>query len=128
MKRIKKDIKEIFKNLGVLLVYIFGSYVYGIENKKSDIDIAILLNGKPDMKKYLLFYKIFSEIFKNKEVDIVFLNQAPLTLRFEVVNDGILIYQDRKYLSYEYKEKILKEYIDFKHHLDQFNKTIIESL
>ena len=37
----KKEVKEIFKEFNIGIVYMFGSFALGIETEKSDIDIGI---------------------------------------------------------------------------------------
>jgi len=132
MKRIKlkNEIKEKLRKNGVLIVYIFGSYILEKTRKNSDIDIGIVFKEKvsKDIHKYIELYKIFSDVFKDREIDIVFLNNADLTLKFDVVNNGKVIYEREKFISFDYKEKVIKEYIDCKYLMEESEKVLIESL
>jgi len=131
MKLSKKVVNKL-KELNISLVYLFGSYVNKKMNFQSDIDIAILFYDdsykKYKLKIYSELYKIFSDIFKNREVDIVFLNESPLTLKFEVVTSGKPIYFEKIDTHYEYKERVIKEYIDFKPLLDEQDKEILNRI
>jgi len=131
MKLNKKVVNKL-KELNISLVYLFGSYVNKKINFQSDIDIAILFYDdsykKYKLKIYTELYKIFSDIFKNREVDIVFLNESPLTLKFEVVTSGKPIYFEKIDTHYEYKERVIKEYIDFKPLLDEQDKEILNRI
>ncbi|MGC9089792.1 MAG: type VII toxin-antitoxin system MntA family adenylyltransferase antitoxin [Caldisericia bacterium] len=130
--RFNKKIKEKFKELNVLIVYLFGSYLTKVMNFQSDIDIGILFSddsySKDRLNIYTELYKICSEIFKEREVDIVFLNDAPLTLKFEVVTNGKPIYYESIDKHYEFKERVIKEYIDFKPLLDEQDEEILKRI
>lgn len=125
--KIDKNTKKLFKEKGIKLVVIFGSFLYK-KDSFSDIDIAVLPSFPSNLNLYNEMYKIFSDLFSSfhKEVDIVFLDKAPLPLKFEIVTSGKPIYEYRNGFFLDYKEKIMKEYIDFKFHLDKFKEAIIE--
>ncbi len=72
--------------------------------------------------------KFSPPLFPNKELDIVFLNNAPLTLKFEVVTTGKVIYSISEKFSADYKERVIKEYIDFKPLLEEQDKILLERI
>lgn len=127
--RLSKKVKEKFKKLKISLIYLFGSYLTKNMNFQSDIDIGILFSDdsyKLDkLKIFIELYKIFSEIFPDREVDIVFLNEVPLTLKFEVVTEGKPIYFENIEDHYNFKERVIKEYIDFKPLLDEQDRELL---
>ncbi len=53
MHNICEMIKELSSIFGGLLyeVILYGSYARGTQKKESDVDIAVILHGKPDMSK-----------------------------------------------------------------------------
>ena len=126
----RKDLKKICKKFNIGIVYIFGSFALGIETEKSDIDIGIVFKDNSYISKrldiYSELYKVFSDIFPKREVDIVFLNDANLLLKFEVVTTGKVIYAEPIDYVMDYKEKIIKEYIDFKPMLEVQNRILLE--
>ncbi len=79
-------------------------------------------------KTFIELYRVLSQEFDNREVDIVFLNNAPLTLKFNVVTQGRVIYRDSVEFEGNFKEKVIKEYIDFKPLLDYNEKLILQRL
>ena len=130
--KLNKRVIDKLKEFNISLVYLFGSYVNKKINFQSDVDIAILFYDdsykKDKLKIYTELYKIFSDIFKNREVDIVFLNYSPLTLKFEVVTSGKPIYFENIDAHYEFKERVIKEYVDFKPLLDEQDEEILKRI
>lgn len=77
----------------VVLAFLFGSVAKKQEKKESDVDIALLLKNKD--KKARIWSKITSLL--QKEIDLVFFDEAPATLISTVFKTGIpLKVKDRK--------------------------------
>ena len=127
--KLSPSVKNKLKNFGIKLVYLFGSTITGNSGINPDIDIAVLSSSSPDLQLYEKLYKLFTSFFlsEKKEIDIIFLNHAPLPLIFEVVSEGKLLFELTKGFSLEYKERITKLYIDFKFHLEQTDKVILDA-
>ncbi len=128
----KKDTRKILKKLSISLIYLFGSSITGTQRAESDIDIGVVFE-KPDRIKntMIIFEELYlslSQVFPDRDLDIVFLDFAPLTLQFEVVTTGKVIYRVSREFEYDYKEKIIKEYIDFKPLLDIQDQILLERI
>ena len=128
--KLSSGCEKLLKEKGVLLVYLFGSEVTGFYGVKRDVDIGVLLSSQeaPYIDIYTELYKIFSPFFKGKELDLLLLNEAPLSLKWEIVNTGKVLFEKKKGFSLDYKEKILKEYVDFQFHLKRFNRAVLEKI
>jgi len=120
------------EKIGVL--YLFGSQVEGTFTPLSDIDLGVvftdtrvLRNAKDSLRIYTYLYELLSDVFPHKEIDIVFLQHSSLSLQFEAVTRGKVLYEVSPYFRVEYTEKVIKEYIDFKPLLDKMNEVIVES-
>jgi len=126
-----KNIIERLKELKIAILYLFDSYGSETQKEDSDIDLGIVFENtevlRDSLKIYEELYLIFSKMF-DREIDIVFLDKAPLTLKFEVVVTGKIIYSISEEFVYEYKERIIKEYIDFKPLLDEQDRVLLERL
>jgi len=110
---------EKFSSLGVSAILIFGSTVEGTAHPESDIDFAVLFKDKSHLKSspvkvYGEIYEELSKNFKGK-IDIVYLHEAPLSLQFNAVNDGELIFCADAEFFYEYKDRVIMLYLDFKY-------------
>jgi predicted nucleotidyltransferase len=107
----KQMIENIAKKNGVVFAVIFGSASQGKERPESDFDIAVLLKKEPDYKTFSRLFSAFSDVFKGKNVDLRFLNEADPFFRFEVVKNGVLIYGSQQDYN-EFKIYSNKIYID----------------
>ncbi len=128
--RLSPSLKKLIEKNGGILVYLFGSEVTGFYGVRPDVDIAVLLSHHtpPSLNTYLELYKIFSPLFPGKELDLVILNEAPLSLRWEIVNTGKVLWEKKRGLALDYKERVFKEYLDFWFHRERFNRAVKERL
>jgi len=99
-----------------VLAYLFGSYAHGKARETSDIDVAVLLG--PDVKGEKL-YDVYRDLFLSicealgtERFDLVLLNRAPLSLRFEIVSQGKLIYARDEETLNGFKIDVIRKYQD----------------
>ena len=116
------------KKLGILVVYLFGSEAYGTTTGMSDIDVGIVLKNPKNLEDTLPLYNaIYSELSKVfrptflKELDIVFLQNAPITLQYNAITFGRIIYEEDPIKRVEYEEKVVNHYLDFKPVIEYFD-------
>ncbi|WP_353684696.1 nucleotidyltransferase domain-containing protein [Thermodesulfovibrio sp. 3907-1M] len=125
----KKFDEEKFKSLGVVAILIFGSLVEGTFHKGSDIDFAVLFRDKtlPMKNPVKVYGEIYSEISKNfkGKIDIVYLHEAPLSLQFNAVTEGLLLFCSDTEFYDEYKDKVIMQYLDFKYFENIFNEAVL---
>lgn len=118
------------QKLGVKLVYLFGSYAEGKSLTLSDIDIGIIfadrsLSNKDFSQVYNQLYDIFTDVFPGREIDIVFLQKATLELRFDVIRHGKILYAASPTDRFNFEEKTMLFYADFKPLLTEFNQVVL---
>lgn len=139
----KKQIKQIEK-IGVETIYLFGSYAKGINHSLSDVDIGIVFAKAEKyrdktMDAYLKLYNIFTDVlpkeylrrrFKMRahEMDIVFLQSAPVSLQFNAIRGAKILYEKDRKKRFEYEEYIIKEYLDLKYFHDLSYKYLLERI
>lgn len=103
---------------GVGAVIIFGSVVEGTAHTESDIDVGVVFEDlKPLKEDPLNVYGMLYEEFTGKirgNVDIVYLHEAPLSLQFEAVTEGIPVFYSSPEFFYDYKERTVLLYLDFR--------------
>ena len=116
---------------GIGLVYLFGSAVLEIEHPLSDIDIGIVFKDKSAKKRdwlrvYMNLYNIFGTIYKGEKIDLIFLEEAPLSLQFDVINYGKVLYRVSPEFEANYREYVAIRYMDFKWVEEECTKTVLE--
>jgi len=119
---IKKIITLAKNNVDVEVLWLYGSRAKNTANIHSDYDIAIAFKNfkLSDIKRYLRPNELeleWSEILKlpEKMLSIIDINQSPSYLNYNIIEQGIVLYdsqsarlykeQDRIYSQYEYQLK-----------------------
>ena len=74
---------------------------------------------------YLTLYDIFTDVFTEKSIDIVFLQRVGIELCFDVIRHGKVIYESSIEERLNFEENIFRKYIDFKPLLNQFDKAVL---
>jgi predicted nucleotidyltransferase len=93
------------------LAVLFGSTARGQARKGSDVDLGLLVD--PDTRETRLKALIELERVAGREVDAVFVNEAPPLLRVEIARDGILIFQRQEDLWRRFKERAIQDWWDW---------------
>lgn len=139
----KKQIKQIEK-IGVETIYLFGSYAKGINHSLSDVDIGIVFAKTEKyrdktMDAYLKLYNIFTDVlpkeylrrrFKTRahEMDIVFLQSAPINLQFNAIRGAKILYEKDRKKRLEYEERVIKRYLDLNYLYNLSYKYLLERI
>ena len=133
----QKSLPEaLLRELGVAVVYLFGSQAEGIAGPMSDIDIGIVyadadsnsLNRNRG-ELYQALYNIFTDVFDMRgfrEIDIIMLDRAPLELRFDVITHGTVIFETDPELRSDFEERTAALYRDFKPLREESNRAVLQ--
>jgi len=125
-----KELREEFKKLGILIIYFFGSRAVGRESPLSDVDIGIVLKTPPlniDTRAlYNKLFELFSELYPDSKVDIVFLQTAPLALQFFAIKEGKILWEGDARFTADYENLAIQQYLDFRPVLDIFDRAAEE--
>mgnify|MGYP001608233144 CR=1 FL=1 len=126
---------KVLEKLGVQAVYLFGSRAQGQEGPLSDYDYAVLLKERGHRRGDSLYdrlYDIFSEIsprtLENDIIDIVFLRDAGLELRFHVIRYGEVLFDSNPKARLNFESETVLLYSDYRPLLDEFDRAIMSSL
>jgi uncharacterized protein len=88
-----ESIKNYFKTRPVLKAYLFGSYVRGMADNKSDIDILVDLDYSQKIGLQFIQMKLDLEKLLNNEVDLVSSNGMSKYIKPIVDVEKRLIYE-----------------------------------
>ena len=100
----------------VQAVYLFGSHADGCANAQSDLDLGVV--GSPEvlaLDRVSMLAEFVNEGFDR--VDLVFLDQADLVVRFEAVRRNCLLFRTPEFDHGSYVSRNLREYFDFEPYL-----------
>ena len=129
MEHIDKIKNFISKQKYIQLSYLFGSSATGKTGPLSDIDIALYLNPNLSRKQFfmkeLLLRSELGKILKtNKLIDVVIMNETPVSLNFEIIKHGKIIFERNRDLRINIETEIMSRYLDRryydKRHLKNF--------
>ena len=126
----KRELKGKLKKLGIFIVYLFGSKAIGRESQLSDIDIGVVFKNPPlsidNRFLYNILYGLFSELYPNSKLDIVFLHNTPLSLQHSAIKVGKILFEEDPIFTADYENLVMNQYLDFRPVLDFFDRVSIE--
>lgn len=124
--------KAALQRLGVTAVVLFGSQARGIAGAASDYDIGVLCTGHDtDRQKDLydgLYDMLSPKIGKLVNIDIVFLDQAPMELCHHVAKYGSALYEAAPNTFARFKERVMIQYADFAPYRRMFQEQILRRI
>jgi predicted nucleotidyltransferase len=128
----KKQLGEIVaRNREVEALFLFGSFAQKESTPLSDIDLAFLPSGKiskaESTKLDNKLYIKLAQSLSTDDITLVNLNEAPLTLAYNIIRHKPLFCRDEATLA-KYKEKILSLYPEVKRMQDNLSAAYLENL
>ena len=127
--------QEELRRLGVQALYLFGSRAMGYEHARSDYDYAVLVKEEGHKRGDALhdrLYDVLSPIsprtLENDVLDIVFLRDAGLELRFHVIRHGRVLFEGDPGAKMNFEARTTLLYCDYRPVLDEFDRNLLESL
>lgn len=124
------ELAEVFKgDERILVAYLFGSKARGLQTPESDTDVAVLLSEPPEdtLEYYLGLVDRLSSVM-GSPVDLVFLNDAPLLLRHQVIKYGRVLFSRDEAARVEWEARSVKEYLDFRPRSDEYDEALLREL
>jgi predicted nucleotidyltransferase len=120
-KHLPKNIHEkidslsglLMKDANIIFAYLFGGLSRGGSNPLSDIDLALYVKRI----KALDYLKLFGEISKTlgtDEIDLVILNNAPLSLTGRILQTRKILTDKNPLIRHKYESMTLRKFSDFK--------------
>lgn len=123
MEVIEESEPVISRDLAIRFILLFGSQAAAKESPLSDIDLAIYVDPeKYGNRAYHLQVEVgllLSRKLKRDDIDIVILNDATPTLRFEAIKNGHILYMKDESEYEDYVVRTLSEYYDSSYFLNR---------
>ena len=130
-KVVKKIQHLINKEPDVIFAYLFGSVATGNNRKDSDVDIAVYFSPELDkLERFDLRLKLADQlaVTLSSDVDLVDIISAPLSLRHQIMREGILISERCKSERVSFEVYSRREYFDFVRYLYRRTNAMINKL
>jgi len=120
VKRIPENIRQkmsllsefFLRDSNVIFAYLFGGMVKDRPNLLSDVDLAVYLK---DIKKlnYLEMFGKIATTLGTDEIDLVILNNAPLSLTGRILQGRKVLVDKKPFIRHLFESRILREFFDF---------------
>lgn len=124
-------LSPIFCKHRVAVAYLFGSYALGMDDHFSDFDLAVVLFELPGEDWWRKWNRLSEEIeplLETKELDLVFLQRAPVLLQWQVITEGKVLYCADEEVRLSFEEQVIGEWLDFSEWLKRFQKEMVEGI
>lgn len=106
----------LYKQEEIIFAYLYGSLAKKTDNKLSDIDLAIYIdeNKKPPSSNFGYRSDLIYDLqkFSKKDIDLIILNEVSITLAFNVIKEGKLLFTKSKRIRTEFHDKTMNKYLD----------------
>ncbi|MHB0876095.1 MAG: type VII toxin-antitoxin system MntA family adenylyltransferase antitoxin [Anaerolineae bacterium] len=117
-EKVVERLRAVLRQEDVVLAYLFGSVARGDAGPLSDVDIAVLFGR--DLSRgeaWDAMLRLGSEvsIALDQEADVVVLEIAPPTLRFAVIDEGLVFLNDDEDRRVNFEVRAIAEYQDTQH-------------
>jgi hypothetical protein len=115
----------------VELAYLHGSVARGTPLSDSDVDLALVLSEPlpPPMERLKLEFEIQDAVAETcglKAVDVRAINQAPLNVQGEIVQEGICLYARNRGFKADFESLTRRKYFDFKPKMERMQTAFLE--
>ena len=131
-EKLKDKIIEYFQDKKeVITVYLYGSVVTGKDAMNSDVDIALLTNPyKNVMEGQRARVRYQTEISRliEREVDLVFLQEAGELLSYQILSKGQVVVETNKETHRSFRAYRLIKCLDFQFLEDRMKKGMVTAM
>lgn len=130
--KVLEKVAEFFEEKDeVDLAYLFGSTSRGDKGKLGDFDLGVLLREPLEEQGMLQFQlKLLDDLvslLKADKVDLIIMNDAPLSLNYNIIKEGILLKDDEE-KRIKFEKNIMSEYLDRKYYMDRHARIAIKGI
>lgn len=115
----------------VVAAYLFGSLARSQTGPLSDVDIAVLLTpdlGEEAAVERQLDLMVTLDDLDPREVQVTLLNHTSLTLAYQVVRDGILLYERSRPQRIDFEVRAMHRYFDVQPMLEFHAQVLMQQI
>ena len=97
----------------ILFAYLFGSFAKASHGPLSDVDIAVYFDGDDLSERTIQILGDLIDILKTDDIDLVILNNAPITLRMKILQNKRILADNVPFARQAYESITIRAYLDF---------------
>jgi predicted nucleotidyltransferase len=115
----------------VVAAYLFGSVARGQARPASDVDVAVLLDLERSPLEQVERQLDLTEALgatANRPVQITMLNRAPPILIYQVLRDGLLLYERDTQERIAFEVRAIRIYLDLKPMLEFLSERLLSRI
>ena len=133
LARLRTAAPAAFAGLPVRVAYLFGSHARGEANQLSDVDVALLAPDIVPLERLDLRLRAIGRLstaarIPDFDLDVIVLDESPLTLTGRVIRDGIVIYSVDEPLRADYESRTFREFVDFSLLADEIDLEMLRQI
>lgn len=127
-------LERLRQELGLVAVYLFGSYGTADQTPLSDVDLALLFRrgAVPDGRRELQLIALATETLHEDDVSVTIVNKAPLALQFKIIADGRRLLVTDAVAHADRVEEIVDRYcdfaVDYERFVEEYDDALAEDL
>lgn len=114
IEEVSARLRMLMQRENVVVAYLFGSCARRMAKPNSDVDIAVLLDGRGE-ELYEAFRRLLvgvCDTLETERVDLLLLSSAPPSLRFEVMTTGTVLYARSDEALNDFEADVTRRYLD----------------
>ena len=96
----------------IVFAYLFGGLLKARVSPMSDVDLSVYVKN-PKKLDYLELFSRISRILDTDEIDLIILNNAPLSIVGRILQQRMILADKDPFLRHKYESLILREFFDF---------------
>lgn len=132
LEMLMTNLDAICQEYGVAVFYLFGSQAEGYDDLFSDVDIGVVLFEPPNdtdwWERWQRLAAVIEPLIAPKELDLVFLQCAPVLLQWQAISYGKLLYCADEEFRLNFEEKVIGEWLDFSEWFEHFQQEMVTGI
>jgi len=129
--RTRDLLTKTLRSYGVTVCYLFGSRARGECRPDSDVDLGMVFSefrreiNAVDME--IEVENAVGDLLAPLRVDVVFLQRASQSFRFEVISSGTVLYSEDEDFRTDFEYEVVRDYLDFAPVIDEYHLSVKEA-
>ncbi len=131
MRELITILRPLMVKHNIVAAYLFGSRATGQVHPGSDYDLAVLFKDYDPGKHNLAFRLNLAEEISQlvgTQVDLIFLQNVPILMRYEIVATGKVVYCTDDDFRTDFEDIAFRDYLDFRPFIEQFYREAGEAV